>query len=81
MPWPKLGLPTEAILRGRKALHMAASGGHAVMVGTLLKAGADVAARDEGRNTPLHCASFGGFAAVAQMLLAAGADVAVNPTP
>ena len=137
VPWPKLGVPTEAI-RGRMALHMAASCGHAVsttlepltanhllctagsspsfsalrkdeglccgsrlrkgevfayvgrnqnlkdlkvMVRTLLEAGADVAVRDEGRNTPLHYAAFGGFAAVAQMLLAAGADVAVNPKP
>ena len=48
------------------------------MAGTLLEAGADVAARDEGGSTPLHYASFGGFAVVARMLLAAGADVAVN---
>jgi peptidoglycan/LPS O-acetylase OafA/YrhL len=49
--------------------------GNSEMTEVLIRAGADVNARDGEGNVPLHAASFFGRAAVAELLITAGADV------
>ena len=56
-------------------LHHAASHGHATIVATLIVAGADVNAKNNGGQTPLHKAADRGHAPVVSILIAAGADV------
>ena len=62
-------------LNGRRPLHAAANSGHAIVVATLLAAGADVNAEDDAGYAPLHSAARFGHAIVVATLLAAGADV------
>lgn len=61
-------------LRGGTALHVACRKRSPKMVQLLLKAGADVEARNEHGCTPLHIAAFMGDMESLQQLLAAGAD-------
>jgi hypothetical protein len=56
-------------------LHYAAGRGMTSAVGTLLKYGADVSAKDHHGNTPLHLAAVTGSHQVFQQLIEAGADV------
>jgi len=65
---------------GMTPLMQAASLGHLDQVKALLKAGADVAARDEREYNALMCATYNadldrGFPEVVQALIAAGADI------
>jgi len=56
----------------------AATNGHTETVQTLLEAGVDVDAKDEGGMTPLMWAAVGGHATTVKVLLTAGADVSVE---
>ena len=56
-------------------LHWAANRGHLDIVQALLKARADVNAKDEYGMTPLHLAAIRGHLGIIQALLKAGADV------
>ena len=49
------GTPDQVI--GNTATHWAASKGHVAALEVLLRAGADVHARNNGDSTPLHCAA------------------------
>ncbi len=60
---------------GATPLHYAAAGGNEQEVSSLLKAGANVNAKDEDGWTPLHFAAQSKSAGVAELLLAAGAEV------
>lgn len=66
------GLVNHADAQGRTALHMAAANGHTAIAVTLLAAGADACAVNEGGNTPLHWAALNGHVAIAEALLEAG---------
>ncbi|PNH10008.1 Ankyrin repeat domain-containing protein 29 [Tetrabaena socialis] len=60
---------------GRTPLHIACTSGNAVAVEALLRAGADIEARDEeGCATALHIASWEGHEIMVEALLSAGAD-------
>lgn len=67
--------------RGWLALHMMALIGHSSMVEVLLKAGADIEARDIGGFTALHCAVARGHLALADLLLRRGANVNARILP
>lgn len=56
------------------ALHLAAGGGHAALLGPLLRAGAELEVRDARGRSPLWEAARGGHAAAGAALLDAGAD-------
>lgn len=56
------------------ALHIGADRGHAVIVRRLLRAGADVNARNQWNATPLMAAAYWGHADCVEALLLAGAD-------
>ncbi|MGE5235517.1 MAG: ankyrin repeat domain-containing protein [Acidobacteriota bacterium] len=59
---------------GVAALHAAIAGGHLAIVETLVRAGADVNARQQGGYTPLHGAASGDLAGAVDVLLAHGAE-------
>lgn len=66
---------------GRNPLHLAARYGHAEVVETLLRHGAEVVARDAVPSlgyTPLHYAALFGHATVARLLLNGGAEAKVE---
>lgn len=60
--------------RGRTPLHLAAEGGHVLVIERLLAAGADPSLADRQKETPLTLAASIGDAASARALIAAGAD-------
>lgn len=61
--------------QGATPLHLCAEGNHVQVAEALLKAGADVHAKDRAGRTPLHVAAYWGAAEVARILLAHGAEV------
>jgi|GEM_PF-1336798 len=61
--------------QGATPLHLCAEGNHRDIAETLVKAGADVNAKDATGCTPLHAAAYWGAAEVARILLASGAEV------
>ncbi|PNH02629.1 Ankyrin repeat domain-containing protein 1, partial [Tetrabaena socialis] len=63
---------------GSTALHCASMEGHTEVVEALLRAGADMAAKDDAGFTALHWASQEGHTHVSEVLLRAGADVAAK---
>jgi len=77
---PREGLRREAKVGVTTPLHEAASGGHMGTVGDMLKAGADVNARDEQGRTPLHLAAEHGHEGTSQVLLQGGADPTIVDT-
>ena len=66
------GTPDQVI--GNAATHWAASKGHVAALEVLLRAGADVHARNNGDSTPLHCAALSNQLDCAAVLLRHGAD-------
>ena len=71
-----LTLPRPAPLQdGHTPLHCASENGHAGMAEVLIKAGADLNAKDRDGRTPLHDASEKGQAGTAEVLIKAGADL------
>ena len=66
------GTPDQVI--GNTATHWAAFKGHAAALEVLLRAGADVHARNNGDSTPLHCAALSNQLDCASVLLGHGAD-------
>ena len=56
-------------------LHLAARFGREDLAELLIKAGADIEARNEDEERPLHSAAFNGRPTVVKVLLAHGADV------
>ncbi len=60
---------------GRTLLHWAARMGHTEVTKILLKAGAELNAKDEDGDTPLHGAALDGHTEVARILVKAGAKV------
>ena len=80
------GTPDQVI--GNTATHWAASKGHVAALEVLLRAGADVHARNNGDSTPLHCAALSNQLDCAAVLLRHGADAQLqaelatpNPNP
>ena len=71
------GTPDQVI--GNTATHWAASKGHVAALEVLLRAGADVHARNNGDSTPLHCAALTGDVSFIRLLLKMGADRALGP--
>ena len=70
------GMDVRARVGGMTPLHLAAKVGHEDAVAALLRAGADVDAKDEEGNTPLELAAeWWGDAATVEALLEAGADI------
>ena len=67
--------------RGWLPLHVMALIGHSRMADVLLKAGADIEARDVGGFTALHCAVARGHLILADMLLRRGANVNARILP
>ena len=70
------GTPDQVI--GNTATHWAASKGHVAALEVLLRAGADVHARNNGDSTPLHCAALSNQLDCAAVLLQHGADAALQ---
>ena len=70
------GTPDQVI--GNTATHWAASKGHVAALEVLLRAGADVHARNNGDSTPLHCAALSNQLDCASVLLRHGADARVQ---
>ena len=70
------GTPDQVI--GNTATHWAASKGHVAALEVLLRAGADVHARNNGDSTPLHCAALSNQLECAGVLLQHGADAALQ---
>ena len=70
------GTPDQVI--GNTATHWAASKGHVAALEVLLRAGADVHARNNGDSTPLHCAALSNQLDCAGVLLQHGADAALQ---
>ena len=68
------GQGTPDAIVGNTPAHWAAARGHAVVLGALLRAGADTHARNNGDSTPLHSAVLHNQIECARALLAAGAD-------
>lgn len=68
----------DAACGGATALHCAAVAGAAEVVDLLVRAGADLGARDEAGYTALHIAAERGDAAVVKVLVRAGAEVAAE---
>ncbi|PNG99918.1 Palmitoyltransferase AKR1, partial [Tetrabaena socialis] len=66
---------------GRTALHCASLNGSKEVVEALLRARADMAAKDTGGWTALHYASLNGSKEVVEALLRAKADMAAKDTP
>jgi uncharacterized protein len=66
--------PTETEARSYRGLHSAAMRGEADEIMQLVRAGADVNARDGNGRTPLHLAAYRGDPAAARALLAGKAD-------
>jgi ankyrin repeat protein len=66
--------PTEIETRAYRGLHSAAMRGEVDEIERLIRAGADVNARDGHGRTPLHVATYRGDAATVGALLAGGAD-------
>ncbi|KAI9736241.1 MAG: hypothetical protein M1834_001127 [Cirrosporium novae-zelandiae] len=60
---------------GRSALHLAASGGHVIVVKQLLEATASVNGRDKFNRTALHVAAYYRYVEVVEELCKAGADI------
>jgi cytohesin len=69
------GLIDATSQRGSTPLHMAASEGHALLVGFLIKHGADVDAANAFGRTPLNYAAQGNYLGIAQILIDNGASV------
>ena len=63
---------------GCTALHFAIKSGHHELVRLLIKADADVSARDNQKNTPLHHAAYKNDYELVRILLANGAEVDVK---
>ncbi len=61
--------------QGATPLHVCAEGNYVEVAETLLKAGADLHAKDRSGRTPLHTAAYWGAAEVVRLLVAHGADV------
>jgi ankyrin repeat protein len=61
----------------RTALHIAAENGSESVVSELVRAGADIDARDSYGNTPLYCAVNNGHAGTVARLVALGADQSI----
>ena len=59
---------------GQTPLHIAATGGHSLLVQTLLNHHAKIEAEDNKGQTALHCAAISGEWAVLRLLLANGAN-------
>lgn len=70
-----LGLPTQADAPRDRALIVAAEKGDAATVRRLLRAGADIRARDGRGRTALLAATHGNRVEAARLLIAAGSDV------
>ncbi len=70
---------TDGSEKRTHALHYAACFGDAATVAALLKAGADVDAKDADGVTPLHEAVRRGHADIVRALVDAGADANVTP--
>lgn len=70
------GVDTSATtIRGKTALHCAATGGHAKLVRMLLDAGVEIDAKSDGGCTALHLAAWWGREDVVRLLVDAGANV------
>ncbi|PNH08527.1 Ankyrin repeat domain-containing protein [Tetrabaena socialis] len=63
---------------GQTALHWASYNGHTEAVQALLRAGADVTAKNDVGESALHSASYNGHTKAVEVLLRAGADVAAT---
>ena len=70
--------PYVSVPSGWIALHKAAESGHETVVRTLLKEGAEVAAKDSDGWTALHKAAENGHETVVRLLLKEGADINVE---
>ena len=68
-------MSTRKIMTATLRFHAAAWKGNAEVIPVLIKAGADVHAKNNDGNTPLHSAAFWGKAEVIPVLIKAGANV------